>query len=70
VVLQVHIIARCPKCGKGWLLKGEAIDCRVRCRSCGLLFKVPDRGQMPKAVDIIEQAEGEIYVDEDGKTYG
>lgn len=66
----MKIIARCPDCGKGWLLKGEAVDCRVRCRGCGLLFKVPALEQMPKAAQIVRKAKGEIYVDEDGKTYG
>ena len=66
----MHIIAQCPNCGKGWKLKGDAVDCRVRCRGCGLLFKVPRRDEMHKAVEIIEESEGEIYVDQDGETYG
>ena len=70
MVVQMQIIAQCPGCGKGWLLKGEAIDCRVRCRYCGLLFKVPHGAEMPEAVDIIEKTEGEIFVDQSGKTYG
>jgi uncharacterized Zn finger protein len=70
VVVQVQIIAKCPNCGKGWLLKTKAMDCRVRCRACGLLFKVPQLKDMPKAAEIIKRAKGEIYVDEDGNTYG
>jgi uncharacterized Zn finger protein len=70
MVLQMRIIARCPGCSKSWLLKDEAVDCRVRCRYCGELFKVPGLEQMPKAADIIEKAKGEIYVDGDGNTYG
>lgn len=66
----MQIIAQCPSCGKGWLLKGEAVDCRVRCRYCGVLFKVPQLEEMPKAAEIIEEAKGEIYVDEGGNTYG
>lgn len=66
----MRIIAQCPSCGKGWLLKEQAVDCRVRCRYCGVLFKVPQLEDMPKAVDIVQKAKGEIYVDEDGKTYG
>jgi len=66
----VQIIAQCPSCGKGWLLKAEAVDCRVRCRYCGVLFKIPQLGDMPKAVDIVQKTKGEIYVDEDGNTYG
>lgn len=70
MVLQVQIIAQCPDCGKSWLLKGQAVDCRVRCRYCGVLFKVPQLEEMPEAADIIQKAKGEIYVDADGNTYG
>jgi len=66
----VQIIAQCPSCGKGWLLKEQVVDCRVRCRYCGVLFKVPQLEEMPKAAEIIEKARGEIYVDGDGNTYG
>lgn len=66
----MQIIARCPNCGRGWLLKAEAVDCRVRCRYCGVLFKVPQLADMPKAAEVIEKAKGEIYVDQHGNTYG
>jgi uncharacterized Zn finger protein len=66
----VQIIAKCPNCGKGWLLKAGTADCRVRCRYCGVLFKVPQLEEMPKAAEIIKRAKGQIYVDEDGNTYG
>ena len=66
----MHIIAQCPSCGKGWLLEEDAVDCRVRCRHCGLLFKIPSLEQIHEAVEIIGEAKGEIYVDQDGKTYG
>jgi uncharacterized Zn finger protein len=70
VVLQVRIIAQCPGCGKSWLLKDKAVDCRVRCRYCGVLFKVPQLEEMPKAAEIIKKSKGEIYVDEGGNMYG
>jgi uncharacterized Zn finger protein len=70
VVLQVKIIAKCPGCGRGWLLKEQAVDCRVRCRYCGVLFKVPQLEEMQSAAEIVKRAKGEIYVDQDGKTYG
>ena len=66
----MQIIAQCPDCGKSWLLKGQAVDCRVRCRYCGVLFKVPQLEEMPEAADIIQKAKGEIYVDQNGQTYG
>ncbi|MBN1795446.1 MAG: hypothetical protein JW804_02120 [Sedimentisphaerales bacterium] len=66
----MKIIAQCPGCGKSWLLKEAAVDCRVRCRYCGLLFKVPELDEMPKAVEKVRKAKGQIYVDQDGNTYG
>lgn len=70
MVSQVQIIAQCPGCGKSWLLKERAVGCRVRCRYCGALFKVPQLEEMAEAADIIQKARGEIYVDADGNTYG
>lgn len=66
----MKIIARCPGCGKSWQLKETAVDCRVRCMYCGLLFKVPELSEMHKAVEKVQKAKGQIYVDQDGKTYG
>jgi uncharacterized Zn finger protein len=66
----MKIIARCPKCSKSWLLTETAVDCRVRCKYCGLLFKVPELSEMDKAVEKVQGAKGQIYVDQDGKTYG
>ena len=51
-------------------MDGGLADRRIRCRSCGRLFKVPKAEQVPKAADVIEKAKGTIYVDESGKTYG
>jgi uncharacterized Zn finger protein len=66
----MRIIARCPKCGNNWLLDGSAADRIVACRACGQLFKVPKLEELPKAVKVIKQAKGAIYVDEAGRTYG
>jgi ribosomal protein L24E len=34
-----------------------------------MLFKVPNLQDVPKAVKIIKQAKGTIYVDQDGRIY-
>ncbi len=65
----MQIIAQCPMCGSSWLLDETAADKRVRCKKCYTLFKIPDLNDVPKAVKIIENAKGQIYVDQDGKTY-
>ena len=66
----MQIIAQCPRCGSPWLLDAAAADRRIKCRNCRRLFKVPKLDEVPKAVKIIKQAKGTIYVDETGKTYG
>jgi uncharacterized Zn finger protein (UPF0148 family) len=68
----MQIIAKCPRCGCGWLLEDSAADRRIRCPKCDKLFKVPKPDEVPKATKVIEQAKGKgtIYVDETGKTYG
>jgi hypothetical protein len=52
------------------LLGAGAADRRIRCRKCRRLFKVPKLDEVPKAVKVIKQAKGDIYVDETGTTYG
>ncbi|MHC4489827.1 MAG: MJ0042-type zinc finger domain-containing protein [Planctomycetota bacterium] len=66
----MQIIAQCPRCRSVWLLDSSAADRRIRCPECGKLFKVPKLDEVPKAVKMIKQAKGTIYVDEAGKTYG
>ena len=66
----MKIIAQCPKCGNNWLMDTIAADRRVRCRVCGGLFKIPKLEDVPKAVKIINQANGTVYVDESGRIYG
>jgi len=69
-ILSMQIIARCPKCGSPWLLDQSVVDRRIKCRKCRKLFKVPKLEEVPKAVSVIKQAKGIIYVNEEGKTYG
>jgi len=66
----MRIIAQCPKCGNNWLMDASATDRRSRCPACGQLFKVPKLEDVAKAVKVINQAKGAIYVDEAGRTYG
>ena len=66
----VQIIAKCPKCNNNWMLDSSAADRRITCRKCRKLFKVPKLEDVPKAVKVIKEARGTIYVDEAGKTYG
>lgn len=66
----MQIIAQCPGCGNSWLLDTAAADHRIRCLKCRTLFKVPKLEEVPKAVKVIKQAKGAIYVDQTGKTYG
>jgi uncharacterized Zn finger protein len=66
----MKIIAKCPNCGNNWLLDSGAADRRLKCRKCGKLFKVPEIAELPKAVKVISQSKGTIYVDKAGKTYG
>ena len=66
----MQIIAKCPGCGYCWLLDKEAADRRVRCKNCRKLFKIPRLDEVPKAVKIIKNTKGTIYVDEAGRIYG
>jgi len=66
----MQIIAKCPGCGGARLLDSSAADRRITCPTCRRLFKVPKLEEVPKAIKVIKQAKGTIYVDETGKTYG
>jgi len=66
----MQIIAQCPGCGNNWLLNAGSADKRVRCRKCNRLFRIPKLEDVPKAVKVIKQAKGTVYVDEAGNTYG
>jgi predicted Zn finger-like uncharacterized protein len=66
----MQIIAQCPRCGSSWLLDEDAADKRIKCLNCLRLFKVPPLEDVPRAVKVIKNANGTVYVDESGKTYG
>ena len=66
----MRIIAKCPNCGNRWLLDAGAADRRIKCRRWRRLFKVPKLEEVAKAIKIITQAKGTVYVDQNGKTYG
>ncbi len=66
----MHIIAQCPRCGYRWWLDAAAADRRLRCHKCFMLLKVPNLTEVPDAADVISHAQGELYVDDTGRTYG
>jgi hypothetical protein len=66
----MHIIAKCPRCSYRWWLDAAAADRRIRCRKCFTLLKVPHLTEVPDAIDIIDQARSELYVDDAGRTFG
>jgi uncharacterized Zn finger protein len=66
----MQIIAQCPGCGRTQLLDGTAADRRIRCRKCARLFKIPKLNEVPKAIKVIKRAKSNLYVDEEGKSYG
>ena len=66
----MQIIAQCPRCNTSWLLDEDAAGKRITCQNCRRLFKIPPLEDVPKAAKIIKNANGTVYVDEDGKIYG
>jgi len=66
----MRIIAQCPYCGNCWLLDETAADRRIKCANCRRLFKIPKLEDVPKAVKVIKNAKGTVYVDESGRTFG
>jgi len=66
----MHIIMKCPRCGYRWWLDASAADRRLHCRKCSLLLKIPHLGELSDAAQIINDAQGELYVDDEGKLYG
>lgn len=66
----MHLLAKCPKCGHEMRLVLEDADKRKQCRRCGRLFKVPQPEHLQKAMELLEQAQGKVYVDEKGNLYG
>jgi hypothetical protein len=66
----MFIIAKCPHCGYRWWLDAAAVDRRIQCRKCKRLLKVPSEREVPKAVEIVNEAKGAVFVDDAGHTYG
>ena len=69
-MVRMQIIARCPRCMSQWILPSETADTRQVCPTCRRLFKVPHLSEIPKAASVIRQAQGTLFVDQEGKTYG
>ncbi len=66
----MQIIAQCSLCGSSWLLDEKNQDRRIKCKKCGMTFRVPKLDEVPRAADVIERAKTSVYVDESGKTFG
>ncbi len=66
----MKLLAGCPNCGRTLHLSLSAADRRIACPACGRMFKVPDLGDLQKALSVADAAKGAIYVDEDGNVYG
>jgi ssDNA-binding Zn-finger/Zn-ribbon topoisomerase 1 len=66
----MHMIVQCPYCGYRWWLEANAADRRLRCPKCFALLKVPHLSEVSKAAGIINQAPGELYVDDAGNLFG
>lgn len=66
----MKIIAKCPQCQTTWELDSEAVDRRITCSQCHLLFKVPGLKEIPKAARVLHDAQSTVFIDEDGRTYG
>jgi DNA-directed RNA polymerase subunit RPC12/RpoP len=66
----MQILAKCPKCGQILQLSLESADRRIACPKCYRLFKVPDLEHLEKAIEVIKDASGPVFVDQDGKVYG
>ena len=65
----MQMLARCPVCGQVLRLTLSAADKRLVCPACGRRFKVPPLDSLKKAMDVVKDAHGTVYVDENGNTY-
>ena len=65
----MQMLAQCPKCSQTLMLSLSAADRRLRCPECGRMFKVPPLEQLSKAMEVIKNAKGTVFVDENGNTY-
>ena len=66
----MQILAKCPRCGQILQLSSAAADRRITCPRCYALFKVPDLEHLQKAMEVIKNAGGTVFVDQDGNVYG
>lgn len=66
----MQMLAKCPRCAQPLKLSLSAADRRLTCPTCARKFKVPPLNQLNKALRIIKDAKGTVYVDEQGNTYG
>ncbi len=66
----MQMIVKCPKCAAQVSLDANAADRRVRCPRCNRLLKVPKMEDLARATQVLQQAKGTIYVDENGRIYG
>jgi ribosomal protein S27AE len=67
---RMQILAQCPRCGQRWRLEAAAADRRLRCGKCSALVRVPALTEVPRATKVINEAAGELYVDDTGKLFG
>jgi hypothetical protein len=65
----MKLVARCPVCGYVLQLSLSDADKRKRCPKCTWLFKVPEADTLKKALEILETACTDIFVDEQGNVY-
>lgn len=65
----MQMLAQCPRCSQTLMLSLSAADRRLRCPTCGRMFKVPPLEQLSKAMEVIKNAKGTVFVDENGNTY-
>ena len=66
----MQILAKCPRCGQILQLSLSAADRRLTCPRCRGLFKVPEPAYLEKAMEVLKNAEGTVFVDQDGNVYG
>lgn len=66
----MKLLAKCPVCGVTLELTADDADKRIRCRRCRRLFKVPELDKLHRALDLLQNAAGDMYVDEQGNVYG
>jgi transcriptional regulator NrdR family protein len=66
----LEIIVQCPFCRYTEKINEKWADRRRHCPRCSRLFSVPSLEKLPKAAEVIKTANGKIYVDRSGNTYG